>query len=159
MKERDYFYPGTQRAIRELFIREKGKGNALNEGICRAKNDLICVLDADCILKDNALSRAVRHFENDEVVAVGGRLLVAKEDGSLLEIAQRCEYMITFQIVRRIFAKLNAQCLISGAFGVFRKSVLLQMNGYDTDTVGGGYGIGPSITGRMVPENWQSDCV
>ena len=136
MKERDYFYPGTQRAIRELFIREKGKGNALNEGICRAKNDLICVLDADCILKDNALSRAVRHFENDEVVAVGGRLLVAKEDGSLLEIAQRCEYMITFQIVRRIFAKLNAQCLISGAFGVFRKSVLLQMNGYDTDTVG-----------------------
>ena len=70
------------------------------------------------------------------------------------------KYMITFQIVRRILDKLNAQCLISGAFGVFRKSVLLQMNGYDTDTVGGGgYGIGPSITGRMVPENWQSDCV
>lgn len=46
------------------------------------------------------------------------------------------KYMITFQIVRRILDKLNAQCLISGAFGVFRKSVLLQMNGYDTDTVG-----------------------
>ena len=120
---------------------------------------MICVLDVDCILKDNALSQAVRHFDNDEVVAVGGRLLVAKEDASLLEIAQCCEYMITFQIVRRILDKLNAQCLISGAFGVFRKSVLLQMNGYDTDTVGGGYGIGPSITGRMVPENWQSDCV
>ena len=136
MKERDHFYPGTQRAIRELFIRDKGKGNALNEEICRAKNNLICVLDADCILKDNALSQAMRHFQNDEVVAVGGRLLVAKEDGSLLEVAQCCEYMITFQIARRIFAKLNAQCLISGAFGVLRKSVLLQMNGYDTDTVG-----------------------
>ena len=70
------------------------------------------------------------------------------------------KYMITFQIVRRILDKLNAQCLISGAFGVFCKRVLLQMNGYDTDTVGGGgYGFGPSITGRMVPENWQSDCV
>lgn len=136
VKERDYFYPGIQRVIRELFIRERGKGNALNEGICRAKNDLICVLDADCILKDNALSQAMRHFQNDEVVAVGGRLLVAKEDGFLLEIAHCCEYMITFQMARRIFAKLNAQCLISGAFGVLRKSVLLQMNGYDTDTVG-----------------------
>ena len=133
--EKDAFYQDY--LLREIFIREKGKGNALNEGICRAKNNLICVLDADCILKDNALSQAVRHFDNDEVVAVGGRLLVAKEDASLLEIAQCCEYMITFQIVRRILAKLNAQCLISGAFGVFRKSVLLQMNEYDTDTVGG----------------------
>ena len=136
VEERDCFYPGTQRVIRELFIRKKGKGNALNEGIRRAKNTLICVLDADCILKEKALSQAVRHFENDEVVAVGGRLLVANEDGSLLERAQCCEYMKTFQIARRIFAKLNAQCLISGAFGVFRKSTLLEMNGYDTDTVG-----------------------
>lgn len=59
--------------VREIFIREKGKGNAINEGIRRAKNDLICVLDADCVLKENALSQAVRHFENDEVmVAVAG---------------------------------------------------------------------------------------
>ena len=59
----------------------------------------------------------MRHFENNEVVAVGGRLLVANVDGSLLERVQSCEYMKTFQIDRRIFAKLNAQCLISGAFG------------------------------------------
>lgn len=108
MKEREYLFPGTQRVIRELFSREKGKGNAINKGISRAKNDLICVLDADCILKDNALSQAVRHFDNDEVVAVGGRLLVAKEDASLLEIDQCCEYTITFQIARRILDKLNA---------------------------------------------------
>ena len=31
---------------------------------------------------------------------------------------------------------LNAQCLISRAFVVFRKSALLEMNAYDTDTVG-----------------------
>ena len=134
--EKDIFYQDSDYLLREIFIRKKGKGDALNEGIRRAKNDLICVLDADCILKENALSQAVRHFENDEVVAVGGRLLVANEDGSLLERAQCCEYMKTFQIARRIFARLNAQCLISGAFGVFRKSALLEMNGYDIDTVG-----------------------
>ena len=51
--------------LREIYIRKKGKGNALNEGIRHARNDLI-----------------------------------------------------------------------SGAFGVFRKSTLLGMNGYDIDTVG-----------------------
>ena len=70
------------------------------------------------------------------MAAVGGRLLVKREDSSLLEAIQFCEYMRTFQLSRRIFAKLNAQCLISGAFGVFRKSALLEINGYDIDTVG-----------------------
>lgn len=67
---------------------------------------------------------------------VGGRLLVKREDSSQLEAIQFCEYMKAFQLSRRIFARLNAQCLISGAFGVFRKSTLLGMNGYDIDTVG-----------------------
>lgn len=87
-------------------------------------------------MKENVLSQAVRHFENDEVVAVGAQLLVANEDGSLLEKAQCCEYLKTFQIARRIFAKLNAQCLISGAVGAFCKSAMLEINGYDIDPVG-----------------------
>lgn len=134
--EKDVFYQNSDYLLREIFIREKGKGNALNEGICLARNDLVCVLDADCILQEDALSNAVKHFQNDEVAAVGGRLLVKREDSSLLEAIQFCEYMRTFQLSRRIFATLNAQCLISGAFGVFRKSTLLEMNGYDIDTVG-----------------------
>ena len=134
--EKNVSYLDSDYLLREIFIREKGKGNALNEGILRAKNNLVCVLDADCILKENALSQAVRHFENEAVVAVGGRLVVINENSSALERIQCCEYMKTFQTARRIFAKLNAQCLISGAFGVFRKSSLLEMGGYNTDTVG-----------------------
>ena len=122
--------------IKELFIRKRGKGNALNEGICHTKSDLICVLDADCILHKNALASVVRHFSNEDVAAVGGRLLVRTDDSSMLETIQFCEYMKAFHLTRRIFALLNAQCLISGAFGVFRRSALLEINGYDTDTVG-----------------------
>lgn len=134
--EKDVFYQDSVFLLREIYIRKKGKGNALNEGIRHARNDLICVLDADCVLQEDALSEAVKHFRNDEVVAVGGRLLVKREDSSQLEAIQFCEYMKAFQLSRRIFARLNAQCLISGAFGVFRKSTLLGMNGYDIDTVG-----------------------
>ena len=134
--EKDVFYQDSVFLLREIYIRKKGKGNALNEGIRHARNDLICVLDADCVLQKDALSKAVKHFQNDEVAAVGGRLLVKREDSSQIEAIQFCEYMKTFQLSRRIFARLNAQCLISGAFGVFRKSTLLGMNGYDIDTVG-----------------------
>ena len=134
--EKDVFYQDSVFMLREIYIRKKGKGYALNEGIRHARNDLICVLDADCVLREDALSEAVKHFRNDEVVAVGGRLLVKREDSSQLEAIQFCEYMKAFQLSRRIFARLNAQCLISGAFGVFRKSTLLGMNGYDIDTVG-----------------------
>ena len=132
--EKDAFYHDY--FLREIYIQKRGKGNALNEGICRAKHDLVCVIDADCILQEDALSKAVTHFQNDKVVAVGGRLLVKREDSSQIEAIQLCEYMRIFQLSRKIFAKLNAQCLISGAFGVFRKSVLLKMDGYDTCTVG-----------------------
>ncbi|NCB94778.1 MAG: glycosyltransferase family 2 protein, partial [Clostridia bacterium] len=66
--EKNVSYLDSDYLLREIFIREKGKGNALNEGILRAKNNLVCVLDADCILKENALSQAVRHFENEAVV-------------------------------------------------------------------------------------------
>ena len=44
--EKDEYYNDTGVLIRELFIRKIGKGNVLNEGICRTKSDLICVMVA-----------------------------------------------------------------------------------------------------------------
>ena len=84
------FLSGFVFLLREIYIRKKGKGSALNEGIRRARNDLVCVLDADCILQEDALSKAVKHFRNYEVVAVGGRLLVKREDSSQLEAIDYC---------------------------------------------------------------------
>ena len=85
MAEKDVFYQDSDYLLREFYIRKKGKGNALNEGLCHARNDLVCILDADCVLQEDALSKAVKHFRNDEVVAVGGRLLVKREDSCQLE--------------------------------------------------------------------------
>lgn len=126
----------TVHPFREVFIQKRGKGNALNIGISLSKCELICVLDADCILDDNALMNIVKHFSNEIVVAAGGRLAVMKRSENLLVRIQDYEYIRTFQITRNVFATLNAQCLISGAFGIFRKSSLIEVNGYDTDTVG-----------------------
>ena len=82
--------------IKEIYIRKKGKGNALNVGISYAKNSFVCVIDADFILDEDALNNSVKYFQSDEVVAVGGRLIVKWEDHSLLETFQSCEYMKIF---------------------------------------------------------------
>ncbi|MGN1277765.1 MAG: glycosyltransferase [Floccifex sp.] len=125
-----------QFSCREIWIQRKGKSNALNIGIQRAKNDFICVLDADCVLQENALAFVIEHFKNQKVGAVGGCIKVKDASNSFLECIQKYEYMKTFQFVRPVFAKLNAQCLISGAFSTFRKSLLQQIHGYDCQTVG-----------------------
>lgn len=47
--EKDVFYQDSNYILREIYIRKKGKGNALNVGISHARNALVCVIDADCI--------------------------------------------------------------------------------------------------------------
>ena len=79
MAEKDVFYQDSDYLLREFYIRKKGKGNALNEGLCHARNDLVCILDADCVLQEDALSKAVKHFRNDEVVAVSVDAYLLKE--------------------------------------------------------------------------------
>ena len=98
--------------------------------------DYVCVLDADCILKEDAIYKAIVHFKDKDVYAVGRRLNVQIEDFSVLESIQYLEYQKTFLIYRNIFSKLNVQCLISGAFGIFKKDILLKMNVYDIHSVG-----------------------
>lgn len=114
--ERKTYYYVTP--VREVLIKKEGKGNALNIGIKLSNGELICVLDAYCILDDKALKIASEHFKDYQVAAVGGSLKVMKESGMLLERIQSYEYISTFRVTRSILAGINGQCLISGVFGI-----------------------------------------
>lgn len=122
--------------IREVLIRERGKGNALNIGLAKAVYEIVCVLDADCKLLPGAIDIMLKHFETTETIAVGGCLQVDNSQSCFLAQLQRFEYMRVFGVVRPIYAWMGAQCLISGAWGMFRKENLLLVGGYDTHTVG-----------------------
>lgn len=67
--ERKTYYYVTP--VREVLIKKEGKGNALNIGIKLSNGELICVLDADCILDDKALKTASKHFKDYQVAQVG----------------------------------------------------------------------------------------
>lgn len=127
------------------------KADAANAGIGFARTPLVCVIDADSIIETDGLLRAAEPFMHDDgrLVAVGGTIRIANgceiDGGALRKIGvtkalvprfQIVEYLRAFLINRVANAHTNTLMLISGAFGMFRRDVLIEIGGYRHDTVG-----------------------
>jgi cellulose synthase/poly-beta-1,6-N-acetylglucosamine synthase-like glycosyltransferase len=127
-----------------------GKADSLNAGIRYARFPLFCAIDADTLLDTGALSRLVWEFQSfPETVAVGGIVRVLNgstvRDGRLVEICtpksfvenvQVLEYLRAFLGGRIGWSRIGMLLIISGAFGLFRRDVVVAAGGYDTTTVG-----------------------
>lgn len=128
-----------------------GKADALNAGINLARAPIVCSMDADSILESDALLRAVRPFVEDpeRVIAVGGTVRLANgckvERGRVtkinlprnpLALFQTVEYLRAFLMARLAWSEMGALTIISGAFGLFRRSVVIEAGGYSATTVG-----------------------
>jgi len=121
-----------------------GKADALNAGINVSQYPFFCCIDADSILDPEALLRASRlFFEDKTVIAVGGIVLplngAVVEEGTikefkapkkLIELFQSIEYTRGFLAGRTGWSILNSLLIISGAFGVFRKDMVISIGGY-----------------------------
>lgn len=141
------------REYRNLRVVDKengGKADALNAGINLARYPLVCGVDADSILQRDSLTRVVQPFLDDpRTVAAGGTVRVANgctvRGGFLLEVGLPASPLALFQIVEYLraflfgrlgWSPMNALLIISGAFGVFRRDVVMEAGGYRADTVG-----------------------
>ena len=128
-----------------------GKADALNAGINISANPLFCAIDADSVIEGNALLRVVRPFleRPDETVAVGGMIRVANgcviNRGQVKSIGlpasnlarfQSVEYLRAFLFGRSGWSQLGALLIISGAFGLFKRQIVVDVGGYRADTVG-----------------------
>ncbi len=127
-----------------------GKADAINAGLNLCRSPLFCVIDADSLLERESLMRVCRPFlEDATTVAVGGIIRIVNgctvrhgivEDvrlpRNLLARFQVLEYLRAFLSGRVAWAEMNAGLIISGAFGLFRRSTVVDAGGYATDTVG-----------------------
>lgn len=127
-----------------------GKSSALNTGIYFSKNQLVCCIDADTIIKKDALQKTVIPFmKNKYTIAVGGVLRVGNgkidKNGNyvnktikfnLLPLLQTIEYERDFKLGRLGWAALKGTILISGAFGLFNKKAVEAVGGYNFASVG-----------------------
>lgn len=144
-------YRSTQyNNLRVIDKENGGKADSLNAGINSARYPLFCAVDADSILQRDSLQRVSQPFrENPHVVASGGTIRIANgcsvSNGFLqtidlprkaLPILQIVEYLRAFLFGRIGWSALNAMLIISGAFGLFRKSAVVEVGGYRTATIG-----------------------
>lgn len=127
-----------------------GKGDALNVGINASKYPYFICIDADSFLQKDSLELIARPLLEDEnVVAVGGMVHVAQcmgrvEDEELvyhlplnpIVAMQAVEYDRSFLASRMLMDRFNGNMIISGAFGLFRKDIVVAAGGYATDTLG-----------------------
>ena len=127
------------------------KADALNAGINAARYPLLCMVDADALLDTDALLHVAKPFVDDpwRVVASGGIVRAANgcrvERGRVVDVrlprswllrVQITEYLRTFLLGRTAWARLGSLLIISGAFGLFRRDLVVEVGGLDPDTLG-----------------------
>lgn len=126
------------------------KADAVNAGINVCKYPYVLNMDGDEILQRDALVRIARAImEDDNVIAVGGNLRISNsvefEDAmpqrhafgkNILPDVQTLEYGRNFAGARILYNQWNANLIISGGYGVFKKSALVEVGGYDSDSMG-----------------------
>jgi cellulose synthase/poly-beta-1,6-N-acetylglucosamine synthase-like glycosyltransferase len=147
---RGVYRSATHPTLRVIDKDNGGKADALNAGINAARYPLFCGVDADSVLERDSLRRVIEPFlEDPRTIASGGTVRIANgcrvDSGFLAEVGlprnplallQIVEYLRAFLFGRLGWSPLNAVLIISGAFGIFRKEVVVEAGGYRSDTVG-----------------------
>jgi cellulose synthase/poly-beta-1,6-N-acetylglucosamine synthase-like glycosyltransferase len=128
-----------------------GRSDSINVGINAGIEPLVVFIDADSILEPDALVAVTKPFADDplRVVATGGVIRAVNGckivDGRMVEVKlsepwlvriQVVEYLRAFMLGRSGWSRFGALILISGAFGMFRRDVLVEVGGLDPDSIG-----------------------
>jgi len=124
----------NDRRVEVLAKPNGGKATALNYGIERSLTNYIVAIDADTVFTRNTLRNLLRHFQRPEVGAVSGNTRVANRHRLLTKL-QALEYVVGFNLDRRMCDLLDCITVVPGAVGAFRKSVLYQVQGFWSDTL------------------------
>lgn len=127
-----------------------GKGDSLNMGINASQFPYFICIDADSMLQVDSLEKIIQPvLKNESTVAVGGLIRVAQcaemENGivnkyklpnNLIISMQAVEYDRSFLASRILMDQFNGNLIISGAFGLFKKDIVIACGGYDSSTLG-----------------------
>ncbi|CAM5600419.1 bifunctional polysaccharide deacetylase/glycosyltransferase family 2 protein [Streptomyces pilosus] len=111
-----------------------GKAAALNTGVRRASHDLVVMLDADTVFAPSTVRRLVQPFADPAVGATAGNAKVGNRRG-LLGRWQHIEYVMGFNLDRRMYDLLRCMPTIPGAVGAFRVTALRDAGMMSGDTL------------------------
>ena len=111
-----------------------GKPAALNRGIEESRHEIVVMVDADTVFEPMTLRNLVQPFRSSGVGAVSGNTKVGNRRG-LLGRWQHIEYVMGFNLDRRLFDVLRCMPTVPGAVGAFRRRALTDVGGVSGATL------------------------
>ena len=110
-----------------------GKASALNAGLKKAKGEIIVCMDADSIVKRDALKKTIGYFNDPKVGAVASSLKVYKPK-TFWQRMQAVEYFYNI-FLRKVLALMDSVFVVPGPFGLYRKEALERVGGWDEKNI------------------------
>ncbi|MFJ8821815.1 glycosyltransferase [Streptomyces sp. NPDC102467] len=120
--------------VRVVRQHNAGKPAALNRGLANARFDLVVMMDGDTVFEPATVRELVQPFGDPRVGAVAGNAKVGNRD-SMIGAWQHIEYVMGFNLDRRMYDLLRCMPTIPGAVGAFRRSALERIGGMSDDTL------------------------
>ncbi|MET7731317.1 bifunctional polysaccharide deacetylase/glycosyltransferase family 2 protein [Streptomyces sp. NPDC005402] len=120
--------------VRVIRQENAGKPAALNNGVRSASHDIVVMMDGDTVFEPDTVRQLVQPFANPEVGAVAGNAKVGNRD-TVIGAWQHIEYVMGFNLDRRMYDLLRCMPTIPGAIGAFRREAVLQVGGMSEDTL------------------------
>ena len=111
-----------------------GKAAALNSGVRLTRSDVVVMVDGDTVFEPETVRELVRPLADERVGAVAGNTKVGNR-GGLLGRWQHIEYVVGFNLDRRMYEVLQCTPTIPGAIGAFRRDALVEVGGISGDTL------------------------
>ncbi|MFF3457878.1 glycosyltransferase [Streptomyces sp. NPDC002730] len=120
--------------VRVVRQENSGKPAALNNGIRHARYEIVVMMDGDTVFEPSTVGELVQPFGDMRVGAVAGNAKVGNRD-SLIGAWQHIEYVMGFNLDRRMYDLLGCMPTIPGAVGAFRRQALERVGGMSEDTL------------------------
>ncbi|MBK3633515.1 glycosyltransferase [Streptomyces sp. MBT97] len=120
--------------VRVIRQENAGKPAALNNGVRSASYDIVVMMDGDTVFEPDAVHQLVQPFADPDVGAVAGNAKVGNRD-TIIGAWQHIEYVMGFNLDRRMYDLLRCMPTIPGAIGAFRRDAVLEVGGMSEDTL------------------------
>jgi cellulose synthase/poly-beta-1,6-N-acetylglucosamine synthase-like glycosyltransferase/peptidoglycan/xylan/chitin deacetylase (PgdA/CDA1 family) len=111
-----------------------GKAAALTTGIDSTSAEIVVMVDGDTVFEPETITRLVGPLADPAVAAVAGNTKVGNRSG-LLGRWQHIEYVIGFNLDRRMYEVFQSTPTVPGAIGAFRRDVLVALGGVSGETL------------------------
>jgi cellulose synthase/poly-beta-1,6-N-acetylglucosamine synthase-like glycosyltransferase/peptidoglycan/xylan/chitin deacetylase (PgdA/CDA1 family)/spore germination protein YaaH len=111
-----------------------GKAAALNMGLRYTNGQIVIALDADTLFARQTVGALAHRFSDPRMGAVAGNAKV----GNRINIVTRwqaLEYITSQNMDRRAFASLNCITVVPGAVGAWRRELIEEAGGFESDTL------------------------